>query len=93
MANKNPWLASSRARGGGWALRHTLHHAEASEGAAAVEEDEDHSRPGDCDQEQSSEVGDQMEVDSHGRTAQQLHKSDPSLRSAVAEPKGARAAL
>jgi H+/Cl- antiporter ClcA len=37
-----------------------------SERAAAVEEDEDHSRAGQGDQGESGEVGDQMKVDAHG---------------------------
>ena len=36
-----------------------------SEGAAAVEEDEDHRRTGQGDQGQGSEVGDEMEIDAH----------------------------
>ena len=38
----------------------------ASEGAATVVEDEDHGRTGQGDQGQSTEVGDQVEVDTHG---------------------------
>ena len=41
----------------------------ASEGAAAVEEDEDHGRPRQGDQGQGSEVGDQVKVDAHGASA------------------------
>ena len=37
-----------------------------SEGAATVVEDEDHGRTGQGDQGQRTEVGDQMEVDTHG---------------------------
>jgi H+/Cl- antiporter ClcA len=40
-----------------------------SEGAAAVVEDEDHGRTGQGDQGQGAEVGDEMEVDTHGTTA------------------------
>ena len=40
-----------------------------SEGAAPVEEDEDHRRTGQGDQGQSAEVGDEMEVDTHGAAA------------------------
>jgi len=42
---------------------------EGSEGAAAVVEDEDHGRTGQGDQGQGAEVGDEMEVDTHGATA------------------------
>ncbi len=40
-----------------------------SEGAAAVEEDEDHGRAGQGDQGQGAEVGDEVEVDTHGAAA------------------------
>lgn len=40
-----------------------------SEGAAAVVEDEDHGRSGQGDQGQGAEVGDEMEVDTHGASA------------------------
>ncbi|WP_254962990.1 MULTISPECIES: chloride channel protein [unclassified Cyanobium] len=42
---------------------------EGSEGAAAVVEDEDHGRTGQGDQGQSTEVGDEMKVDTHGAIA------------------------
>ena len=54
-----------------------------SEGAAAVEEDEDHGGAGDRDQKQGRKVGDQMEIDSHGRAALQRYLSFTSLRSAL----------
>ena len=38
----------------------------ASEGAAAVEKDEDHSRTSQGDQSQGCEVGNQGEIDAHG---------------------------
>ncbi|WP_371734099.1 chloride channel protein [Synechococcus sp. CCY 9618] len=43
--------------------------ADQSEGAAAVEEDEDHRRSGQGDQGQGAEVGDEMEVDTHDAAA------------------------
>ncbi len=42
---------------------------ERSEGAAAVVEDEDHGRTGQGDQGQGAEVGDEVEVDTHGASA------------------------
>ena len=42
---------------------------EGSEGAAAVVEDEDHGRAGQGDQGQGAEVGDEMEIDTHGAVA------------------------
>ncbi len=42
---------------------------EGSEGAAAVVEDEDHGRAGQGDQGQGAEVGDEMEIDTHGAAA------------------------
>lgn len=42
---------------------------QASEGATAVVEDEDHGRTGQGDQGQGAEVGDEMEVDTHGAAA------------------------
>ena len=40
-----------------------------SEGAAAEVKDEDHGRTGQGDQGQGTEVGDEMEVDTHGAAA------------------------
>ena len=42
---------------------------ERSEGAAAVVEDEDHGRTGQGDQGQGAEVGNEMEIDTHGAAA------------------------
>jgi H+/Cl- antiporter ClcA len=42
---------------------------EPSESAAPIEEDEDHGRSGQGDQGQGAEVGDEMEVDTHGAAA------------------------
>nr|WP_219903944.1 chloride channel protein [Aphanothece minutissima] len=42
---------------------------EGSEGAATVVEDEDHGRAGQGDQGQGAEVGDEMEIDTHGAAA------------------------
>ena len=44
--------------------------AGASEGAAAIKEDEDHRRARQGDQRQGSEIGDQVEVDAHERLLQ-----------------------
>jgi H+/Cl- antiporter ClcA len=56
--------------------RQPIYHAladlmdrESSEGAAAVEEDENHGRTGQGDQGQGAEVRDEMEVDTHGAAA------------------------
>ena len=43
---------------------------EASEGAATVEEDEDHRRSRQGDQGQGSEIGDQVKINAHGRPLQ-----------------------
>ena len=40
-----------------------------SESASAVEKNEDHSGASQSDQRKGGEVGDQMEVDAHGREA------------------------
>ena len=49
-----------------------------SESASAVEKNEDHSGASQSDQRKGGEVGDQMEVDAHGRKA--LRKKDLSIR-------------
>ena len=43
---------------------------QASERAALVEQDEDHGRTGKCDQGQCREIGDQMEIKTHGTDAE-----------------------
>ena len=40
---------------------------ETSEGAAAIEKDEDHGRSRQGDQGQGSEIGDQVKINAHGR--------------------------
>ena len=54
-----------------------------SESAATIEEDEDHGWTRNRDQKEGRKVGDQMEIDSHGRAALQLDLSINILRSAV----------
>ena len=46
---------------------------QASERAALVEQDEDHCRTGQCDQGQCREVGDQVEIKTHGWKADERH--------------------
>lgn len=46
---------------------------QASERAALVEQDEDHGRTGKCDQGQCREIGDQVEIKTHGWKADDRH--------------------